>query len=227
MRLTLAPILFGLVLSTPLAAQPVDLPEGCEAYLTVQAKSCRVSHHFTCEADPEGWQRRIDIDAGGMSYFGAIDSETQWMESYHLLSGTTEYLSDSVDRPASFTSLIETGVSDYDFTTTNDAGEVTRYVGTDRLTGETEEIDGVTLDRTDYDITAFDSEGEILWSSAGSEYISRDWRMFLSGVGTTTTPEEEWETDGSPVTFDFPGDPNFLSPEPQYGCGVVMSSWQP
>ena len=222
MRLTLAPILFGLVLSTPLAAQPVDLPEGCEAYLTVQAKSCRVSHHFTCEADPEGWQRRIDIDAGGMSYFGAIDSETQWMESYHLRSGVTETLSEEVDDPASFTALLDTGESSYDFTTEDQDGTVTRYVGTDRLTGETATIDGQDLDRTEYDITAFGPEGEILWSSAGNEYISRDWRMFLSGQSTYVSPEGTYESDDTPVEFIFPGDPGFLAESPRYGCGEEL-----
>ncbi|SHJ00305.1 hypothetical protein [Wenxinia saemankumensis] len=210
------------VLPLPAFAQQVEIPQGCTAYLTVQAMSCRVSHHFTCEDDPEGWQRRIDMDQSGITYFGAIDSETQWVESFHLLSGTTEYLSEEVDRPASFTSLLEEGVSDYDFTTTNDAGEVTRYVGTDRLTGESVEIDGVTLDRTDYDITAFDSEGEILWSSAGNEYISRDWRMFLSGQSTYVSPEGSFESDDSPVAFIEPGEPGFLSPAPIYGCGQEL-----
>jgi hypothetical protein len=74
-------------------------PQGCTAFLTVQSAACTVSHHFTCEADPEGWQRRVDMDEEGIAYSGAIDAETQWVESYHFLSGHSEALAPTPPTP--------------------------------------------------------------------------------------------------------------------------------
>ena len=224
-----------LLLATPALAQdpePAERaqgrtfqpPPGCEAFLTVQMAACTVSHHFTCQADPEGWQRRVDMDEGGIAYAGAIDRETQWVESVHFLSGHSERLAPGAPDPASFTELTATGRDGFDFTT--DSAEIgpTRHVGEDRLTGETVVIDGVTLDRTEYEITAFDASGTEVWRSEGSEYISREWRMFLSGIGTTTLPSgESFGGDDSPVEFILPGEPGFLSVSPKHGCGAMMS----
>ncbi len=103
----------------------------------------------------------------------------------------------------------------------------TRYVGLDSLSGETATIDGVTLDRTEYEITAYDAAGNEVWRGRGNEYISRDWRMFLSGTSTIAVGEEVEETDDRPEEFIFPGEPGFLSVNPKYGCGEMMSSWEP
>lgn len=223
--LTLAlPLALSLTVSLPLPASAqsdqVSLPEGCTAYLTMQSRSCRVTHYFTCEMDPEGWQRRMDMDENGMTYLGAIDDETQWMESFHLYTGHAETLEESPEDPASLSELIETGSNVYDFQTESDEIGISRYAGEDRLTGEQVEIDGVTLDETEYDITAYDEDGNVLWSSYGNEYISRDWRMFISGTSTYMTPEDgSVESDDTPVEFIFPGESGFLSENPKYGCG--------
>lgn len=201
-----------------------SLPAGCTAFLTLQTSACSVTHYFTCENDPEGWQRRVDLDEGGVVYFGAIDSETQWMESFHVMSGHSERLEpDPVDR-ASFTDLLANGIDTYDFRTLSDEIGETRYVGQDRLTGEQVVIDGVTLDRTEYAIRAYDAAGNEIWRSSGNEYISRDWRFFMSGTSKITTPTDSWESSDDPVEFILPGEPGFLSVSPKHGCGVVLSS---
>lgn len=200
------------------------LPDTCTAYLTVQMKSCTVSHHFTCEGDPQGHQRRADLDTRGLSYLGSIDAETQWINSFHPSSGHVEELEPRPAMPASFTSLTETGISTYDFRTLSQEIGATRYVGQDVLTGETVTIDGITLEQTEYTIRAIDSDGNEKWRSAGREFISRDWRMFLSGASTITTPEDSFDIDDTPVEFIFPGEAGFLSANPKYGCGAVMSN---
>jgi hypothetical protein len=58
----LVPLVF---LAAPAAAQTVSLPAGCEAYVTVQKRSCTVSTLFRCAADPEGHQRRMDSTRTG------------------------------------------------------------------------------------------------------------------------------------------------------------------
>lgn len=209
----------------PAVAQdaPFSLPAECTAFLTIQMRSCTVSHHFTCAGDPAGHQRRVDLDQNGMIYLGTIDAETQWVSSYHPLSDHYETLAPDPMDPASFARLISTGLDSYDFRTFSDQIGTTRYVGQDTLTGRRVTIDGVTLEETEYQITAFDPDGTEVWRSAGNEFISRDWRMFLSGTGTVVVGDEAFDNDDTPVEFIFPGEAGFLSSQPKHGCGIVVS----
>lgn len=212
-------------LAAPAAAQDVfTLPAGCNAYLTVQNESCQVEHHFTCQGDPTDHQRRVSLDERGLTYAGEIDHEAQWIGSVHVLSGHTERLAPDPADPASLSELIATGVDTYDFETLSDEIGTTRYVGQDSLTGRQVTIDGVTLDETAYQITAYDAAGDVVWESQGNEFISRDWRMFLSGTSTVTTPNGTFDANDRPVEFIFPGEPGFLSARPKHGCGVAISS---
>ncbi len=206
-----------------LAQDTFSLPAGCDAYLTIQSRECTVSHHFTCEGDPEGHQRRVDLGEEGMLYVGTIDAETQWIQSYFTTTGHWEVLEDSPADRASFSELLQSGEDTYDFVTLSDELGPTRYVGRDALTGVIEVIDGVTLQQTEYAIVAYGPNGEEFWRSSGNEWISEDYRMFLSGISTVTTPDETWDSDESPVEFIFPGEPGFLSVHPKYDCGVMMS----
>lgn len=216
----------ALVAASPAAADTFSLPAGCEAYVTVQSRNCTVAHHFTCEGDPEGYQRRVDLGEEGMLYVGMIDAETQWIQSFHVGTQHSEALRAGPADPASFTELLETGEDSYDFHTDSEEVGATRYVGRDGLTGEVRVIDGIALRETEYSIVAYGADGEELWRSYGNEYISEDWRMFLSGRGTTVVPGETWESDDSPVEFIFPGEPGFLSANPKYDCGATLSKWE-
>ncbi|WP_412504982.1 hypothetical protein [Roseovarius sp. SYSU LYC5161] len=204
--------------------QTFDLPPGCEAFVTVQGKDCTVSHMFTCEDDPEGHTRRAELDEEMITYIGRVDSEAQWIESFHLTTRHTERLESSPADRASLTELLATDRDTWDFVTQSAEIGPTRYTGEDRLTGESMVIDGVTLLRTEYEITARGADGEELWRGQGREFVHPDWRVFLSGKSAYTTPDDSYEIDGTPVEFIFPGEPGFLSVNPKYGCGVVMSS---
>ena len=220
--------LAGFVAAAPAVAQDgrstFTLPAGCEAFLTVQSRDCTVDHHFTCEGDPAGHQQRVSLDESGLTYLGQIDDETQWVTSFHPLSGHSERLEDDPADRASFSGLLSTGQDTYDFRTLSDEIGPTRYVGQDSLTGNTVVIDGVTLDETAYNITAYAADGSEAWSSRGNEFVSRDFRMFLGGTSQITTPTDSYERDGRPQEFIFPGEPGFLSANPKFGCGAIMSS---
>lgn len=211
------------LLPLPAAAQTFGLPQGCEAYVTVQKRGCIVTHLFTCEGDPAGHQRRADLAEDGLTYVGVIDAETQWLESWSVGLDSTDRLMPGAPDPASFSTLIGTGKDDFAFSTMTDDTYETVYRGQDSLTGATVVIDGVTLERTQFTVIATDPTGAELWRTVGSEYIHRDWRTFFSGIRTTTTPDEEWSADGTPVEFMFPGDAGFLAATPRYDCSVVMS----
>ncbi len=216
---------FGiLALAAPAAAETTfSLPQGCTGYVTVQKHGCSVSHLFTCEGDHAGHQRRVDMDESGMTYMGVIDAETQWVESFHASTGETTRLAPGAADPANFSELLATGRDGMDFQTTSDMFGMNRYKGEDRLTGETVVIDGVTLQRTEFDMVVTDDAGNTIWTVTGSEFIHPEWRTFLSGTRKYVTTTDEFEEDQSPAAFIFPGEPGFLSSTPRYDCGVVVS----
>lgn len=202
-----------------------SLPPECTPLRTVQSRDCSVDHFFTCSTDAAGYQRRATFIEEGLVYIGTIDAETQWIESIRFRANTRETLVPNPTDPASLSELIATGMDSYDFETVTDTGIVTRFVGDDRFIGETVEIDGVQLERTAYQITAFNEDGEELWRSAGNEYVQVDWRTFLGGTGVTVTSSDEFEDDQRPVEFIFPGEAGFFSTKPKFGCGAMLSSY--
>ena len=219
-------VLLLLVAQTAAAKDTFTLPAGCDAFVTIQGADCSVDHNFICAGDPEGHKQRVSLDEEGMTYLGTTDDQTQWIKSFHPLSGHSERLEDNPADPANLDELIQTGKDSYDFRTFSDEVGTTRYVGQDVLTGREVKIDDVTLAETEFNITAYDEDGTEIWASSGNEFISRNWRMFLSGTGTTTTGSGRFESDGRPVEFIFPGEPGFLSANPKHGCGVVMSGFE-
>ena len=216
-------------LPVPVAAQDqtFSLPGGCTGYLTVQSADCEVSHHFICENYDAGVQGRVDLGLNGPTYIGTIDAEAQWVNSFNPDTGSTETLLLNPPDAASFSALIGTGTDTYDFSTMNDQTGVLNFVGQDSLSGETVVIDGVTLEQTNMQIMVLSEDGAELWRTTGHEYISREWRMFLSGTGETTSADGSFKSDGSPVEFVFPGEPGFLSANPKFGCNTVISRATP
>jgi len=210
------------LLPTPTLAGTWTPPEGCTAYLTVQGKQCRVSHHYTCEGDAPGDQWRVDMDQEGPFFFSRIDREGQWLESY---DPTLQTLDPTPSDPASFSTLLAEGLDTWDFTLTKTDGTGSRASGYDRLTGQTVVIDGITLQQTEVEFTEYDRSGTILRRARGTEYISADWRLFFAGPGETDLSDGQWlPIDGSPVDFVFPGEAGFLSSQPIFDCDALTAS---
>ncbi|MEL6914741.1 MAG: hypothetical protein AAFP13_09580 [Pseudomonadota bacterium] len=203
-------------------AERFPLPQGCEAFVTVQYKLCTVTHHYTCAGDPAGHQHRVDVDDEGPFFVGTIDAETQWIESRDLRVGIVDRLQPGAADAANFTELTRTGRDDFDFTTRSQLGEVIRYRGADTLTGETVVIDDVPLLRTETFARATRPDGSLVWESRGNEYIHLDWRLFLGGQSVTRTPERSYQQDDAPVSFHFPGEAGFLAPEPSFNCDALL-----
>lgn len=211
------------LLAAPAAADFVP-PAGCTAWLTVQSRSCLVSNHFRCDQDAPGDQWREDARINGPYFVGRIDAETQWVES-HSSDGTVDRLAPNPPDPASFSDLIATGRDTYHFTTENSAGYTQTMRGQDTLPGQTVVIDGVTLERTTYKIEARYGDGSFSYASQGSEFIHRDWRMFLAGTGETDYGDGNGflPYDFTPVEFHFPGDPGFGERVPKYDCNDMTA----
>lgn len=199
-------------------------PAGCETWLTVQSRQCRVSNHYRCAADPAGDQWRMDADQEGPFFVSRINSEAEWVESYGMERGSGQRLAAGAKDPASFSELLETGQDSYDFWLDHEDGARSHVTGQDRLTGQSRTIDGVALPETEFDFAETDSAGNIIRQARGREYINPDWRIFLSGPSQIRDGQGEWlPMDGSPVEFIFPGEPGFAARQPIFDCDAVLS----
>jgi hypothetical protein len=208
--------------ATPALAGTWTAPTGCEVFMTVQSKACRVSHYYTCQGDAPGDQWRVDIDQEGPFFYSKIDSEAQWIESYDPIKQTLD--ANPAD-PASFSELLASGLDTWDFSLSKADGTGSRAAGYDRLTGKTVLIDGIALQETEVEFTEYGSDGTVLRQSRGNEYMHPDWRLFFAGPGETDLGDGQWlPIDGSPVEFVFPGEEGFLSSQPIHDCDALTSS---
>ncbi|MDQ7776430.1 hypothetical protein [Paracoccus aminovorans] len=207
----------------PVAAANFTPPEGCRLEITVQNRGCSVSQHYRCSGDTPGDQWVTYFTREGATYQSRIDKETRWMESTDLRSGLVDVLEEGAADDASFSTLAATGRDDFDFWTRSNNGERLHHVGEDRLTGETVQIDGVPLEVTQFELTTYSETGDVLITRKGQQFISRAQGRFYGGVETS----EDWtgarqETNDSPVTFAFPGQPGFGATTPEYDCDLQM-----
>lgn len=222
MKARLACALLGL--ASPALAGTWTPPEGCEVFMTVQSKACRVSNHYTCAGDPPGDQWRADFDQDGIFFMSRINSEAEWVESFDLNPTVRQTLDPNPTDPASFSELLSSGADSFSFGLSDDTGERTRVNGFDRLTGKSWVIDGITLQETEFEFTETDLDGNVLRQSRGREYIHPDWRLFFAGPSEWNGGDGNFlPIDGSPVQFVFPGEPGFATTEPLFDCDAVMS----
>lgn len=210
------------LLTAPAIAGTWTAPAGCEVYVTVQSKSCIVSHLYRCEGEPAGDQWRVDMGQEGEFFYSHIDSEGQWLESY---GATRQLLDANPADPASITNLLASGLDTAEFSVSRDDGTGSRFSGFDRLTGKEVVIDGVTLLQTEIDYTEYDRAGTVVGRSRGNEFINPEWRSFLGGAGERDLGDGKWlPLDASPVEFAFPGEEGFLATQPKYDCDALTAS---
>lgn len=211
-------------LATPAAAfQP---PAGCEGRLTVQYRGCLASNVWTCPQDAKGEQWVGLFTQAGLAQARKVDPDFQWLETFQFLRGEREVMQVPAPDPESLSELFESGEDLYDFTVEiQPGGRQVRYQGFDRLTGETVEIDGVSLLRTEFAYQTLTPEGEVLYSSAGRQFVSKDYRLFF--LGESWPPGEDTIDDNSPVSFAFPGDPGFMASRPTYDCDALDTGYRP
>jgi hypothetical protein len=211
-------------LTLPAHAKTFTPPEGCTAWMTVQARACRVSNYYKCSADAPGDQWRADFDQEGIFFQSRINAEAQWVESIDLPDGTRQTLDPGAPDPASFSTLVGTGVDPWTFSLSKTNGEASTVTGQDKLTGQTVTIDGITLQQTEFDFTETDGAGTVLRRAHGNEYLKADWGLFFAGPGETDLGDGQFvPIDGSPLQFIFPGEPGFMATQPLFECDDVLS----
>ena len=217
------------LLAAPAMAANFTPPKGCTTYLTVQERSCMVSQFYTCEGDAEGEQWRADFGADGPNFLSKIDGDAQWLESYQVDPPTKETMDANPADPASFSELLANGLDTFDFKLSRSDGRQSTVKGFDRLTGKSMTIDGVVLKQTEYEYTHIDdTDGSVIDHSRGNEFISDDWRIFMSGYAEFEQPDGSWiPWENGPVKFFKAGSTGFQSTLPLFDCDAQAASYSP
>ena len=217
------------LLAAPAMAASFTPPKGCTTYLTVQERSCMVSQFYTCEGDTKGQQWRADFGADGPNFLSKIDKDAQWLESYQVNPPTKETMDANPADPASFSELLANGLDTFDFKLSRSDGRHSTVKGFDRLTGKTMTIDGVLLKQTEYEYThTDDTDGSVIDHSRGNEFISDDWRTFLSGHAEFEQADGSWiPWENAPVKFFKAGSTGFQSTLPLFDCNAQAASYSP
>ncbi len=219
----------GLV-AGPGAGRAFSPPAGCEAFLTVQARSCLVTHYWRCVGDPEGQKWALTIDEQGPLHLLRTDEEYRWLEIYQLRDRLRQILMLPEPDPASLTELLNTGADSATFSEeVHWAGsrvDTYKITGFDRLTGEKAVIDGEELLVTQFAYSVGSASGQVSYKVSGQQFVSPRWRLFFGGVETVEEREGTSSTeDASPVEFILPGEEGFLANTPQHDCGATLSAW--
>jgi hypothetical protein len=221
MKLAVALMMFAAAPATGFAGSFTP-PKGCTAWLTVQARACRVSQYYKCAQDVPGDQWRADYDQEGLFFMSRVDREGQWVESIEMDPRVTQTLDPNPEDPASFSELLD-GVDTFAFNLSRDNGESSRVRGFDRLTGRTVVIDGITLQETEFNFEENFADGSARRASRGNEYVHPEWRLFFAGPTQWNGGEGDVPMDGSPLQFIFPGEPGFGNTQPLFECDVTVS----
>ena len=220
--------LMGLLFSlgTPaLAAETFTPPAGCTGTLTVQLKSCLVTNIWTCQGDAPGEQWVALFTQAGPWQVRRVDRDFQWLSTFYANPPKVETIQTPVADPSNMDELISTRNDTYDFVVTSNTGAAPEhFVGYDRLTGESVQIDGETLLRTEFAYDQLNPAGAVISSAAGRQYLSETHRLFFFGQDWDAASPDQI-TDASPVQFIYPGEAGFFSPNPKYDCGAVLSSY--
>ena len=195
--------------------------------MTVQSRSCLVSHYWSCEGE-RGHRWRLDVDAQGPVFISRIDAEAQWIESGDPKEERRSVTILPAEDPGSVTELLETGVDSYDFVQRRPDGRVERIVGYDRITGDPVIIDGEELYPTEFQASFRDLNGRVIWEVRGQEYVSARFKRFFGGISQSEDDGVVTRRDRSPVEFIEPGERGFLSNLPLYDCDLVSGlPWLP
>ncbi|MZR15150.1 hypothetical protein GQE99_19195 [Maritimibacter sp. DP07] len=220
-------------LTLPGAAAAADFnpPQGCETFLTVQARECSVSNFYRCEgsAPVRLWEALFSGD--GIQSIVAYDDKYQWLDARYAWDNSREELLPPAEDPIDIDALIEEGIDTFRFTmrrsAPDDSREIT-VVGADILTDTTSTIDGRVLEHVRTEMQILRANGTVEYHARGIQYLDRDERLFFLG------PEEVYDEagnatpfDGSPVDFITPGEPGFAQTLPLYECDQQKAGFSP
>ncbi|WP_300516098.1 hypothetical protein [Aliiroseovarius sp.] len=215
-----------LACTLPVQAQDALVPQGCEAFLTVQTQGCTSLLMWRCEKEPEGYHWAAAFDGQGLLSMSSYDHQYQWLDTTYLWDNSREVLLDSED-PIHMDDLLDIGHDTFAFTvrrTMQGQTRKMRVIGADVLTGERVTIDGIELEELSTELRYFTEAGDVDYQSRGTQYVSRELRLFFPAVDQVVAQDGGTiEYDSRPVDFIHPGEPGFGATTPLYGCEEIKT----
>lgn len=216
-------------IETPYAQ--VGLPSNCTPQLSVQTRNCSVTNHYSCTATAFS-RFAYSYDSGGLQQAQILTDEYSSIRTFYpslkgdRTTGLVIDLAPGAPAPLSLTELIATGRNDYEYEFRRpDPKVVIHYQGFDELTGEAAEIDGISMLVTNfrYERTTTIQENVSKETVSGSQYVNVGLGIFFGGLETYERETKTVVQDRTPVDLIFPGEPDFMSTTPLYGCDVHTS----
>jgi hypothetical protein len=201
------------------------LPDGCNAFLTVQSKSCLVSHFYNCHADVEGFKWGVDLDEQGEMYQVQTDAEAGWLYALDMPSGKSKYLDETGSiNPASLTNLLQKDHDDLAFQMLSSSAKIIALRGENQFMGQTVIIYDRLLFQTQSMMTTRDSMGNFPWDTLATEYVSPKHRLFFVGSNVYHTNKGTKFFNFSRLEFLLPNEVGFLADVPKFECESIMST---
>lgn len=199
-----------------------DLPEGCEAFLTVQNRNCSVTLMWRCNVAPQGDIWGASFSDYGLESISNYAASYQWLDTVYTWDQSREQFTPPAADPIELNRLLDTGSDSYDFIMRRSLLEESydiHITGSDHLTGETEVIDGVELDKVATEMLITADDGTVEYQSHGFQYFSRELGQFFLGIANVIGGDgSSTQYNDSPMDFILPGEPGFGATTPLYEC---------
>jgi hypothetical protein len=229
----------AVVTTLPAQAEVWTVPAGCQIFLTVQSKECRVSNYYRCAGEPQGYRWQADFDPEGLKLLTQIDAETVPVKISDPRAGT-EWVMDptSAMRP-DLDALLNQRVAMADYRMVERGGTVALMRGFRQQVPNSDEagappaivtIDGVTLQSVIFNLDRSGSDGVVNSVRMGTEYLNAEWQLVFSGPEQRSKPDDVsafTDSDDSPVDFIFPGEPEFGTTRPTEDCELLLTQLIP
>ncbi|MES2815358.1 MAG: hypothetical protein V4720_10720 [Pseudomonadota bacterium] len=219
----------------PAQAEAWTAPPGCQVFLTVQSKECRVSNHYRCAAEPEGHRWQADFDPEGLQLLTQTDAETVPVQIIDPRAGTHWVMDPVSPMLPTLTGLLTERAAYPDYRMIERKGDVAQVRGFRQRVPESGEvgapqatvtIDGVTLQAVLFNLDQSGGNGSVQNIRMGTEYLHSEWRLVFAGPEQWSKPGDlsaVRDGDRSPVDFIFPGEPEFGTTHPTEDCELLLS----
>lgn len=202
----------------------MDLPDGCTGVLTIQLQNCTVINHWICPSDPPSQYRLATYDTTGQPIRRRLMDGLTGLELQGGLNGTRVMTFTHTDTEDHAT-LMQTGRDTYRSVAQIDGSFHARLTGESILTGQTTQIDGVTLHEVQ-STTLFTATSDTTSRKRVMQYVMDQGALAIDiwvPGAVIDIPTGEVVLDFSAVDFVWPGDAGFMTTRPTVNCGPMTS----
>lgn len=198
------------------ASQSFEIPKHCEGFLTTQYRGCSVTHYYRCDG-LDGQIIGLSVNDENSLFLHRHDEEFRTLEQRHADIGVILELEQPEEDPISLSDLTQEGMDTFDFVEVVNGETRLHYKGFDKLTDITVEIDGRSLQMTEFKYVMRGPDDEVLDQQSGQQFVDPDFPLLHPGIYVDEL-DSAGTSNHTPVDFIFPGEVGFASRVPKYDC---------